>query len=372
MHTSRFVVALVTLALPACGGEGRADDGGSGSGGTAGTSGTSGTAGTGGVSGTGGTAGDAGSGGFETGPWIHGLAEGDGSIVATALEGVPDDPNVGRGVIFHSSDGLEWSRVATDLPFVPYAVAYGNGRFVALATRYERDFYSAAAYWSDDGITWTAADIPATQCGSRLAFGNGFFLGICDGGHLRSADGTSWENVGPAPEYASGGGVEFANGTFVSFPASATNVWVGDGDAFESVDATGDRLFFLAALRAVNDVFLGKSMYMCCAGEQPQLNRWSRLTSNDGSTWTHGEELSSEPPEIVFDDGTLCIGFLGMSVLTGATCDALDRTQPVSFPPVAAVKSGDRYFVAGGLYGESGIIASTDGATWTTVFSAEN
>jgi len=391
MHPSRFILGLFLLAFPACGGESQrasgdgAEEGGSGNAGTAGTSGSSGSAGVGGASGSGGTAGtgpvpptggsagDAGSGGFETGPWILGLAEGDGNLVATALEGVPDDPNVGHGVIFHSTDGLAWSRVATDLPFVPSGVAYGNGRFVTLATQNEYPHvHSAAAYWSDDGITWTNVEIPATECGQRLAFGNGFFLGVCDGGHVRSEDGTSWENVGPAPEYPSGGGVEFAAGTFVSFPANGTSVWVGDGETFDTVDATGDRLFSLAALRAVNEGFRGKSMYMCCFGEQPQLNRWARLASDDGSAWTHGEELSTEPPEILFDDGSLCIGFVGMSLRTGTTCDLLDREFSFPFMPVAAVKSGDLYLVAGGPYGESAIMASPDGVSWTTVLSAEN
>jgi hypothetical protein len=259
------------------------------------------------------------------------------------------------------------------LEFHPLGVVYANGRFVTLADRYDfqNDTGSAVAYVSDDGIEWTLVEVPATRIGSRLAHGNGIFLGVADTGFLRSEDGITWEAVGPAPNDFYDGIVDFAAGQFISPTTVVGRALVGDGEEFTVVDVTGDPTFSIAALRAVNDAFRGTSMYMCCFGEVPEANRWTTLASDDGETWTRGEPLVTEPPEIVLDDGSVCLGFLRQQVMSGPTCDALHRALPLTFTPAVAVKAEGRYFVAGGAAGRGGVVVSSDGVTWTTVLSAE-
>ncbi len=65
------------------------------------------------------------------------------------------------------------------------AVAFGNGRFVALGWF----FYS-----STDGVDWDAHDNPHGQWAGAVAFGNGMFLASGGGGYCaRSTNGTDWE-----------------------------------------------------------------------------------------------------------------------------------------------------------------------------------
>ncbi|HEX6274026.1 MAG TPA: hypothetical protein VFZ53_13350, partial [Polyangiaceae bacterium] len=207
-------VALGCTVLMACGGlSDRADgknhdaSGGTESGGAAG--GANGAAGTetvrgggpsaGGSSGSGGTAGtdpggtgaggepDVGGAGGQpetTRLFVNGLAFGNDGFVATAEEDLPNGIDYG-GVIFRSSDGLTWERVLTD-ELVPFDVEFGNGVFVSLAKRidYPPGTWSAGGFVSSDGRTWTRVDVPASEPGQRMAFGNGTFIGVGDTGRL--------------------------------------------------------------------------------------------------------------------------------------------------------------------------------------------
>ncbi|HEX6276012.1 MAG TPA: hypothetical protein VFZ53_23390, partial [Polyangiaceae bacterium] len=190
--------------------------------------------------------------------------------------------------------------------------------------------------------------------------------GVGDTGRLRSSDGMTWEAFGPTCEDGSHG-VEFAAGRFV-----ATDGWAstGESDDWEAIDfAPGDRLFSLYTLRAVGESFLGVSYYDCCFGEVPDAIRFRRLSSDDGLTWTLGDEERSQPPNIVLDDGNVCIAFRGVSVLSGPSCDALSVTFE-GLAGQAAVGADGRYVVGGSGTSGAALIASTDGTTWTTVLRA--
>jgi hypothetical protein len=87
--------------------------------------------------------------------------------------------------VFTSTNGLDWSvqQLQTNLDAVYFTdVAYGNGRFVAVAQN--------GIACSSDGINWslTSPDIGL----SRVTFGNGVFVAIGYSFSLVSADGTNW------------------------------------------------------------------------------------------------------------------------------------------------------------------------------------
>ena len=137
-----------------------------------------------------------------------GLAHGNGTFVAVGGDAeVEEDRRY--GVIYSSSDGLDWTLVASDLPVELSSVAYGNGRFIATGYSYGPDLdVVSRAYSSVDAQQWEEIELPPLAV-SGMAFGNGaFVLGTLEG-HLRSNDGLTWQSFGPAVESS---GVEFAGG----------------------------------------------------------------------------------------------------------------------------------------------------------------
>ena len=90
---------------------------------------------------------------------------------------------VGTGVAstdvssLYSTDGITWT--ASALPTAntsANAVTFGNGYFLATSTS---GIYSGSPYYySTDGITWTANAMPSPQDWSAVAYGNGKFVAV--------------------------------------------------------------------------------------------------------------------------------------------------------------------------------------------------
>ncbi len=349
----------------ASGGSTSGGDGGAVGGATSGNAG----GGAGGTAQSGGAgAGDAGN-GSEAGAGtvarleIYGLAQGEPGFVATGSETMPPAADA-RGVIYHSEDGIEWERVASDLAVIPWDVEWGNSRFVALGSYFDSTgMQIASAYVSTNGQDWVANSVPASNTGFWMAFGNGVFVGTSSMGSLSSSDGANWALDIQGPWRS---GVEFAGGTFVGWGTGDRSVWVGTGaGAWETV-ALDPESFGFTALNAVNEDFRGMTMHDCCGGEIPGTARWERVTSEDGRVWVaEGEELDSEPPLVYVDDGSVCVALVGKSVHSGPSCDELEVTfDDGVFQPWRAI-SVDGLYLVGGAFG--GILASTDGVNWTRV-----
>jgi len=133
--------------------------------------------------------------------FLYGAASGDSGFVAVGQD----------GIIYTSTDDLVWTQrdSGTGLPF--YAVAYGNGTFVAFADHYTTH---TSVFTSNDGIKWIPNDTDLGQINS-IAFGNGVFLGTMtfrsfppqlvgeqpgkwgSGPTVISTDGKNWREVAP-------------------------------------------------------------------------------------------------------------------------------------------------------------------------------
>ena len=97
------------------------------------------------------------------------------------------------------------------------AIAFGNGRFVAVGD-------SGRRIVSTDGITWTNDMTGGIDLLSGIAYGNGRFVAVGGSGRrVISTDGVNWTDD------VTGGwmlnGIAYGNGHFVA---------VGDGDAASS------------------------------------------------------------------------------------------------------------------------------------------
>jgi hypothetical protein len=91
----------------------------------------------------------------------------------------------------YSTNGTSWA--AATLPSANWtSVAYGNGRFVAVAQG------GATAAWSFDGITWTASTLPGSGSWFEIRYGQGTFVAMQGYGAstanviATSTDGVTW------------------------------------------------------------------------------------------------------------------------------------------------------------------------------------
>ena len=128
----------------------------------------------------------------------------------------------GSRVVNRSTDGTgAWTAAATGLPSTAAwtEVEWGNGRFVAIAGG-----GSTAAAYSLDGITWTAATLPAGTW-THVAYGQGVFLAVSTttAGAV-SEDGVTWTSKTTAT--ASGG---FASAAFGNPNRTGKFALIGSG-----------------------------------------------------------------------------------------------------------------------------------------------
>ncbi len=314
---------------------------------------------------TGGSSGAGGDPGLPPVPYVEivGVAYGRGTFVATGTE-IAERNTLGRGVIYKSTDGVDWVRVVTDLPVVVSDVAFGNDRFVAIGSYISLGpgpaVRTASAFVSSDGESWTAVALPVSFVGMRFAFGNGQFIATGAEGHIKSVDGTNWTLFGAAA--SAGGGVEFAGGNFVIL--SSGGVWSTTGDGpLEPVQIAPDRSFGISRLHALNDSFVGLLESGCFRDSCPASEtRWRAFSSPNGRDWMVGETVAAKPAVVAIQDGSVCVAFQGPRVLAGPNCGALERTVSEGFEPYGALYAGGVYFVTVPF---GGILSSRDGVSWT-------
>jgi hypothetical protein len=117
----------------------------------------------------------------------------DGTLTAVAaknltpwLQGLRDNLKYVFNKALFKNSGIEWSTVPLDGAWL--GAAYGNGKFVAVAS-------NGKTAYSTDGITWS---VPAALAGNwqGVTYGDGKFVAVAsDGKTAYSTDGISWTTV---------------------------------------------------------------------------------------------------------------------------------------------------------------------------------
>jgi len=202
------------------------------------------------------------------------------------------------------------------------AIAYGNNRFVAIgsATGVSR------VIASQDGITWTAQQIPEANQWQGITYANGLFVAVSSTGTNRimtSSDGETWVSRS-APEANQWQGITYASGLFVAVASSGTNRVMTSPDGITWTARAA------SAANSWRSVTFGNSLFVAVAGT---LNG-QVMTSPDGITWT--------------------------TVTTAFTSSSWN-----------AVTFGNTLFVAVGSSATNKVITSPDGINWTTRTSAD-
>jgi hypothetical protein len=157
-------------------------------------------------------------------------SDGHGGLFAT---GLAYGDNWGSGALWHSQDGRTWTPVSLGSSAVPEDLRIAVNGQIAVAEGTVRESLTRQAWWSTDGVSWTAGELPADlqpPIGPLLLAGgaNGFeILALPEPGGIGEAwrawhsdDGRTWVETQPP-------GLPEPLGTFGAF--SPTSLLTSDG-----------------------------------------------------------------------------------------------------------------------------------------------
>ncbi len=232
-----------------------------------------------------------------TNPGLLAVAEGAGQFVA-----------VGRGLILHSTNGLQWTRRQPEGLDEYWAVTYGGGQFVAVGFIYRPVDLSSTtvALTSPDGIQWQRFVLPFNTTPRNIVYGNGVY--VAPGGTLSimSTNGRDWAPLNSISAQS----VAFGGGQFV---ATVMNTAHGTFRSSNGVDWTEVTLpgspeinFYTAGY--ANGTFVLAGQCSC-----PELTPATpMMTSTNGIHWTLRTFTNGLFPviirDMVFVDGELYVG----------------------------------------------------------------
>jgi hypothetical protein len=276
------------------------------------------------------------------------------------------------------------------LPFkaVWSAIAYGNGRFVALSS----DGFSA---WSvDGGVTWQGAIMMRAVNWVAIAYGNGRFVAVEGGSSNKaffSSTGSSWTEV-TLPGMADWTAITYGNGRFVALSSAGFFAWSVDGGVtweagllpsmadWSAIAYGGGR--FVAVARGSNKSLFSSTGLLWDEVTLPAAADWTAIVigldrgaavatngrsaflMNFAAAWSGGLGLPSVygPPLVAYGNGMFVIvshgvsGAEGLMYVSGAT-DGLNWTK-YSLPyrgRLSAIAFGGGKFIAVGGYAGLGV-----------------
>ncbi len=259
------------------------------------------------------------------------------------------------GVIFFSSDGTAWTRVAGAVLSTVTDLVFAQNLFVAATA-------TNAVLTSPDGSNWTQQTIPAVgaSSGARIAYGNGHFLLLrADGESLTSADGISWtarSTVAWSPA-----ALAFANGAFVATAAGGALYTSTDGINWTARDTH--------ASTTLDGLAFGNGQWVAAASTSSTILQ-SDTTSGAALPPTLAVPLLGR--SVVGDGATptiLLVGVTGTGPFTFQwyrdgveIAGATNQTYAVTLSPVFAAEAHDYRVVVTGAGGSvtSGTVVVTD------------
>lgn len=266
-------------------------------------------------------------------------------------------------LVLTSVDGITWTaKTIGQVVFGLTGVAYGNGRFVAVAS----GFYDSGIFISSDGVDWTSSPGWLTA----LTYGDGIFVGMGPNNTVQtSPDGMNW-TAGTSALSFSIHAITYGNGTFVG--VDGMNILTSPDGVTWTQGTTGLTDYFLSDLQGAtygNGIFVAVGQYGAI------------LTSPDAKTWTSriSRVTSDHLGGIAYGNGIFVA--VGASY-TGAGGGGTIVTSPDEETWTlrsSGRSSGNRFDLFDVAYGngtfvavgydynarQSGALASPDGVTWT-------
>lgn len=263
---------------------------------------------------------------------------------------LPDNIATVEYVDSKSTDGIALSSIEISMPYHSWSdVAYGNGKFVAVAEN------SSVSAYSTDGFTWTETNMPSEKQWKSVYYGGGKFVAIAFGADVAaySTDGVTWTET-PMPSAEEWQSVIYGNGKFVAISSSnRTFAYSTDGIAW--IKITVSYTYPWSHIAFNNDkfvVFASNSSYF--------------MYSSNGTTWNASYiSASSDYTDIVYGNDK----FVVISSNTKKILCSTNGTSWLSYPSAMPEAIGWSHIAYGcGKFiavSEDGTVAfSTNGVNW--------
>lgn len=244
-----------------------------------------------------------------------------------------------------STDGTAWTRYDMPLTYLNSAV-YGNGQYVAVGN-------SGTIIASSDGAQWTSLTKGLNQALRGIAYGNGKYVTVGAGGLMYSEDGLNWSIVTFSDYYLNS--VTYGNGKFVVAGQKGA-----DGYVFSSSDGV-NWISKATATPPLTHVMYGNGKYIAVGRINGDVN-----ISNDGENWTTVASSTSNLSSITYgNDRFVGINSSGVAMTSIDGESWISGTQNIGY--LSSITYGNDTFVAVGSNGK--IMISADGETWTNAAS---
>lgn len=189
---------------------------------------------------------------------------------------------VGRNKLsFYSLDGEEWLEMSgLRAGSSSYDVCFGGGIFVAFNSN------TSGVRYSTDGVTWLTPTVPPSSAIISLAYGNGKFVAMASSGKsFYSTNGDVWTTstgLNTAYSYK----VAYGNGKFVALPQST----LSNATLYYSLDGiTWTALITETKIYSSGDIVFGNGRFVLLTGA---LSTYFNYYSFDGVEWLIGDSTS--------------------------------------------------------------------------------
>ncbi|MCL1993234.1 MAG: hypothetical protein FWG66_09835 [Spirochaetes bacterium] len=232
---------------------------------------------------------------------ISGIAYGNGRFVAVAGSLWNNQPS---GRIAHSVDGISWTAVTANIGFGGHritSIVYGGGRFVAVGE-------GGRIAISTDGISWLAvtnSTFGNDEAIGSVAYGGGRFVAVSQSGRIaHSADGISWTQSSNSAfagrANLSVGGVTYNDGNrrFIVRGLEGDN-WMNMeivmAHSADGINWSPLSNSTFGANTSVNDISYGNGRFVAIIYNRTNY-QFSTMVSTDGANWMPQTNV----PSIVF------------------------------------------------------------------------
>lgn len=254
------------------------------------------------------------------------------------------------GVLFTSTDGLNWTLTPAPGGLPVTSLAYGNGKFIASGSD------QAFIYTSLDGRHWTPQVWQWLRAES-VGYAGGRFFAACEYDLYSSTDGAQWSPQGWFYLWVNAASLAFGQNRFVSSALWEGVSYVSD-DGLTWHDSTLCWPYnYLKAIAA------GPNRFVAVPNDPSLTLLGTLLVSQDGVDWQEvdtgtGQELEG----VIYANGAfMAVGEAGAIVTSpdGLTWTAV----PMDWTDYWGLVSVGGVALAAGDNGT--ILASTNGQTWT-------
>ena len=256
------------------------------------------------------------------------VAYGNGRFVAVAIDG--------SNRVMYSDNGVQWFAGSGAPANLWRKVTYGNGRFVAVASS-----GTNRVMYSDDGINWTAVSVPENLFWYGVTYGEGKFVAVAYGANraMYSNDGITWMGT-DAESTEDWVSVTYGNGRFVAIGDNSNDVMYSD----DGINWTGALATEFAGWW---DVTYGNGRFVAVSFDNATN---SIMYSDDGINWSNSSSNNRTFLGVTYGGGR----FVAVAYTGAASGQVVYSTDGVNWTDSTSAEANAWYGVT---YGEGKFVA---------------